>query len=266
MRAIVAALLLLASPAAAQPAPAGEQPAIPADALVPNEQARTLFEVLPSNVMTDEMVAAMFEAVPGGDTRPVDDVIEQVLARGERVTGWQESGIDLLPVIAARDGGLAGNMAEGASQFGPMLSYFVDRPIERLVRPEWVLVARRGAPFSDDNVQVAIGYISPKVILAERIAYRRQGNAYCQARAESRLYADPAIGASEADMIVLLMTMRSLWMIQQRGMCEVVEETGPGQYRTRLFDPEGHRLSAAEGQETFRIVPRRAFPARAEPR
>lgn len=263
MRCLIAALALLAAPpAAAQPASPG-QPGFPADTLAPNEQARALFDALPSHVMTDEMVETMIREALGGDARPMDEVIEQILAPGELVSGWQDSGIDLLPVIAAREGGLAGNMAEAAGQFGPTLVYLVDRPIESLVRPEWVLVGRRGGPFSGDNVQVAISHISPKVILAERIAYRRQGNAYCAAQTESRLYADPAVSASEADMIAVMITMRSLATIERRGMCEVVEEVGPGQYRTRLFDVAGHRLPAAEGPETFRIVPRPPVPGRA---
>jgi hypothetical protein len=215
--------------------------------------------------MTDAMLDAMIQSMPANATRGIEDSIGQILAPGETVSNWQNTGVDPLPVVAAREGGLAGNMVEEAGQFGPSQVYFVDRQIESLVRPEWVLVARRGAPFSGDNIQVAIGRISPKVILAERIAYRRQGNAYCQMRGESRLYADPAVAASQADMIALIITMRSLATIERRGMCEVVEEAGPGRYRTRLFDVEGHRLPAAEGPETFRIVPRAPYPGRTEP-
>lgn len=260
MRALALALALLAAaPAAAQPAPS-ERPAIPADALVPNDQARMLFEVLASNVMTDEMVETMIREALGGDARPIDNVIAQALSPGELVANWQSSGIDLLPVVAAREGGLAGQMAEGTGRFGPLFFYFVDGPIEAFVPSEWVLVGRRGAAFSGETVEVGIAHISPKVILAERIAYRRQGNAYCRVRTESRLYADPAVAASEADMIAVIITMRSLAEIERRGMCELVEEAGPGLYRTRLFDEAGHRLAASEGPETFQIVPRRPVP------
>jgi hypothetical protein len=253
-RLIVALALLAATPAAAS------EPAIPADALVPNDEARSLFEALSSNVMTDAMLDSMIRGMPADAARAIDDAIDQILAPGEAVSNWRDTGVDPLPAIAASEGGLAGNMAEGSGESGPFFLYFVDRPIENFARPEWVLVGRRGAPFSGENVQLSVVRISPKVILAERIAYRRRGNAYCQARAESRLYADPAVAASEADMIAVVTTMRSLAAIEQRGLCEVVEEAGPGQYRTRLFDVEGHRLPAAEGPETFRIVPRRPVP------
>lgn len=265
-RGLLAALVLLAAvPAAAQPA-ISDPPPIPADALVPNEEARALFEALPSHVMTDESIEATVQAMPADVSRAMDDIVSQALASGELVPGWQETGVDLLPAIAARDGGLAGNMTEGPGQFGPDLVYFVDRPIESLAAPEWVLVGRRGASVSGDHVQTAIGRLSPKVILATRIVYRRQGNAYCQARSEARLYADPAVAASEADMIAVIITMRSLAAIERLGVCEVVEQAAPGQYRTRLFDSAGHRLPAAEGSgsDTFRIVPRRPVPAGVE--
>jgi hypothetical protein len=256
MRGWIAALTLLAAvPGAAQPpAPAPLPPA----ALAPNEGARTAFEALASNALTDEMIGTMIEQALGGNTGPIDDVIERGLAPGELVPGWQASGIDLLPLVAARDGGLAGNMAEGIGQFGADRFYFVDRPIESLVSPQWVLVGRRGAAFSGENVQVGFAHVSPKVILAARVAYRRQGNAYCRTRTESRLYADPAVAASQLDWIALVMAMRSLAAVERRGLCEVVEEAGPGLYRTRLFDEQGHRLPGAEGPDTFRIVPRLA--------
>lgn len=258
MRALITALALLAaSPSVAQPA-LSDPTAIPADALVPDEDARALFEVLSSNAMTDEMLATMIRAMPGEGFRPVDQVIEQTLVPGELVAGWQASGIDLLPVIAALEGGLAGNIVEGSGQFGTDRVYLVDGPFDTFVQPEWVLVGQRGSPFSGDNVHVQVGYMSPKLILVERVAYRRQGNAYCRERAESRLYADPAVVASEFDMIAVMITMRSLAKLEQRGMCEVVEETTPGQYRTRLFDVEGRRLLGMEAQNSFRIVPRPA--------
>lgn len=258
MRALIAALALLAAaPSAAQTAPSAPTP-VPAEMLAPNEEARALFEALPSNVMTDEMIETMFRSIPAEAARGMDAAVEQILAPGELVPGWRTSGIDLLPAIAARAGGLAGNMAEGDSRFGRARVYFVDRPIESFARPEWVLVARHGAPFSADTVQVMVVPLSPKLTLVERIGYRRQDNAYCQVRAEARFYADPAVAASEADMIALIITMRSFGAIERRGMCEIVEEAGPGEYRTRMFDGEGHRLPAAEGVETFRIVARRA--------
>jgi hypothetical protein len=257
VRALVAALALLtAASGAAQPAPT-DPPAIPADALVPNDQARAFFEVLPASPMTDEMLVAAMRRVPGGaGTRPMDDIIERLLAPGEQVPDWQGLGIDLLPVVAARNGGLGGNIAEGSSQFGPVRVYLVDGPLESFLRPEWVLVGRRGSSFSGENVQIQVAQVSPKVIIAERIAYRRRGNAYCRERAESRVYADPGIAASEADMIAVMMTMRSLAMFERHGMCEVVEEVGAGEYRTRLFDVNGRRLPGLESSATFRIVPR----------
>ena len=210
--------------------------------------------------MTDELLARMIEAMPGGDPGPMDEVIEQTMAPGELVSDWQSTGIDLLPMIAALDGGLAGNIAEGRSQFGLNRAYLSDGPFGDFVQPEWVLVGRHGTPFTADNVHVGVAHISPKVILVERVAYRRQGNAYCRERAESRLYADPAVAASELDTIAVIIGMRSLTTLDRYGLCQVIEEVGAGRYRTRLFDVRGRRLPALEEPETFQIVRRPAQP------
>lgn len=259
LRFAVALALLAAAPAAAQPEPA-DPPAIPADALVPNEEARVFFEALASNVMTDELLAQMIQGMPGGDPGPMDDVIEQAMAAGELVPNWQRSGIDLLRMIAALDGGVAGNIFEARGEFGLYQTYFVDVPFEDVVHPEWVLVGRHGTPVSAENVQTGVMRVSPKVILVERTAYRREGNAYCRERAESRLYADSAVAASEFDTIAVIMGMRSLSTLEGRGLCQVMEEVGPGRYRTRLFDAAGHRLPALEEPAVFQIVRRPTQP------
>jgi hypothetical protein len=257
MRAFVAALLLLAWPAAGQPGPTGQEPAVPAEVFSPSAEAHAVFEALSTHVMTDEMLDTAIAAT-SANTRPMDEIVERSFARGEQVRDWQGQGIDVRAAVAARDGGLTGNMVTGPTQFGPAFVYYEDRPIDAFVSPEWVLVARRGAPFEGDIVQVEIGRLSPKVILAERIAYRQQGRAYCRVQAESRLYADPAVSPAEFDTIAVMMAMRSLRVLDQRSMCEVTEETGPGEYRTRIFDAEGYRLTAFDRAGTFRIVPRMA--------
>lgn len=204
--------------------------------------------------MTDQM----FDTIFGGATAklaPMDAIVESSFAPGEQVRDWQMSGIDIRATVAAREGGLAGNFAIASSPLGAGFVYYEDRPIDEVVPPDWVLIAHRGGPFEGDIVQVEIGRVSPKVILAERVSYRRQGNAYCRLQAESRLYADPQVAATGVDAIALVIMMRSLRLIEHESPCQATEEASPGEYRLRLFDAEGHRLPALDRGDTFRIVP-----------
>jgi hypothetical protein len=254
MRSVLAAALILASPAVAQPRPAAEQSSIPTEFLGPSEQMRAFFARLSAQPMTDQMFDAIFRGATA-NLAPMDAIVESSFVRGEEVPDWQTSGVDIRAAIAGREGGLAGNFAIASSPLGPAFVYYEDRSIDELVPPDWTLVARRGEPFEGDIVQVEIGRVSPKVILAERVAYRRQGNAYCRLQAESRLYADPQVTATGVDAIGLFIMMRSLRLIERERLCQVTEEAGPGEYRVRLFDAEGHRLTALDRSDAFRIVP-----------
>lgn len=259
MRSIVAALALLAAaPAAAQP-PSG-QSAVPAELLVPSEEARSFFETVQSNTLTDEILERALQA-PSGSIRQIDETIERMLTLGDPIPGWRNLGIDIRAIVASRDGGLTGNMTEGMNHSDPSFAYYVDRPIESFVSSSWLLIGRRGAAFAGENIEVDITRLSPKVVLVERIAYRREGNAYCRAQAESRLYADPAVAASQADIISSIFAMRLLAAIERVGVCEVAEDVGGGEYRIRLFDPNGHPHTTLEQRSPrARIVASRPFP------
>lgn len=267
MRWFVAAFILLAAAQAAAQPPSSGQSAVPPELLVPSEEARIFFEVLQSRPLSDETMERIIQAMPGGSARPMDDVIERVLAPGPAVPDWQQLGIDERAAIEAHEGGLAANMTEGATQYGPAYGYYMDRSIETLIPPEWVLIGRRGAPVSGESVEIGVSHLSPKLILVERIAFRHLGNAGCRTQAESRLYADPSVPASQADMIATVFTMRFLSVLERRSLCQVVEEVGQGQYRARFFDTEGHSLAAFDADQTrFRIVPFRPVPRPAAPR
>jgi hypothetical protein len=256
MRGFVAALaLLLALSAAAQP-PSPDHPAVPPELLAPNQDASTVFDALASRPLTDEVVERVIRAQSAETLRQMDELIARSFAPGELARGWQSSGVDLRAIIAARSGGLQSSMIEGASPFGPASARYLDRPIDAFVPPEWVMIGRHGAAFDGENVSIEASPLSPKIILVERIAYRRQGNAYCRMQAESRLYADPVVPASRFDLATLMMTMRALAAADHRTMCEVVESLPDGRYRFRMYDPDGHRLEGLERESpAFRIVP-----------
>ena len=115
-----------------------------------------------------------------------------MFAPGELVPDWRNAGVSLREIVTARDGGTTGNMAVATGPFGPALIYFVDEPIESVVSRDWILVARHGEPFEAEDVRIEVSRQSPKVILAERVGFRRQGRALCRERSESRLYSDHA--------------------------------------------------------------------------
>jgi hypothetical protein len=248
----VAALLLAAPVAAPAQPPAPSSPEIPPDALTPNADARALFERLAAQPAEGDLFAALDQQA----LAPMDAVIEQSLARGAQVANWSELGKDLRADLAARAGGTAGNMVEGATPFGLHRIYFSDEPIEGLVPANRVLVGRLGAPFETGIVRMETSQMSPKVILVERIGYVRRGNALCRDRSQSRLYADPAVAASEMDMIAVVITLRMLPRLERHNLCQVFEESQPGSYTLRQFDGLGYRLGGLEGIAPYRIVAR----------
>ena len=253
MRSLVAALVLLAAvPLAAQPAPSSQpDPTL----FAPSDDAREFFAGVQSRPLTDELMAAALPA-----TSPsvgwIDAMIEHMMSKGELVRSWQNLGVDEVALVAALPGGPTANMTEGANEFGPLHGYFVDRPIESLIPPQWVLVGRRGVHSLEGPVEIAISHASPKVILVERTTSRLRGNGSCREGAESLIYADPAVSASVADMLTVISTMRFLAAVESRGLCSIVEEVNPGQYRARHFDAEGHSFPEMDRQSPqFRIVP-----------
>jgi hypothetical protein len=257
LRFLIAALILCAvAPAAAQPG-ATDESVYPAAVLAPNEDSRAFFEVVALRPLTDEMIATAVAAMPDGSARRMDEVIEESLTRGEQVPNWRSTGLDLADIVGSRAGGTARNVLVRTGQFGSDVTYFDDAPLDTFIPSNLVLVARRGEPVNGEIVQVEVGHLSPKVVFAERVAYRREGNAYCREGADTRLYADPEVRASQLDMIAVLIAMRSLPSLERIGLCEVIEARGPGGYVTRSFDQEGHRLTGMDdAAETFQIVAR----------
>jgi len=263
------ALAALAAPAGAaqpaqpeQPAPSALPP-IPAEVLAPDEEAAAILQSAAERPISLEDMSGVSAEIAAS----LDAFTDQILARGEQVSGWQSLGVDLREAVRARDGGLTANMALGSNEFGFERTYFADEPFDTLVPREWVLIGRHGQPVHGEDVQVEISKIGPKVFLAERVAYRRQRNALCRVRSEARFYADPAVPATQADTIALLFGLRTLPALDRRGYCQVYEEREPGVYVTRSFDSEGYRLPALELILTpIRIVARSPIPTRAAAR
>jgi hypothetical protein len=258
---VVAVLFLFTAVAgSAQPA-ASNPPPIPADVLVPNDESRAVFEALES----DSAAAQRFAALPSEMAAPMDAVIEMAFAPGELVPGWHHAGVELRRIAGARDGGASGSMAAATGPLGSQLIYFVDEPVDSIASPDWILVARDGQPFQAEEVRIEVTRMSPKVIMAERVGYRRLGQALCRERSESRLYSDPRIPASEADVIAVGMTMRLLPTLNRRNLCHVVEEREPGVFFARYFNGEGRRLPAFDAESpAMRITARAPISTRSD--
>jgi hypothetical protein len=170
-------------------------------------------------------------------------------------------------VLAALPGGADAHMSESTTEFGPYRVYPGDPPIGALVPHNWFLVGRHGERRDGGTISIHIGRISPKIALVSRIGAEQVGNASCTLHTQTFLYADPAVPASQMDQIAVVLTMRSLPLLDRQPSCIVAEESGAGLYRPRHFDREGRRLiEQDENGLPFRIVPRAPYPAAAPPR
>lgn len=251
----VLSLLLAGVPAVAQPS----RPPIPPEMLVPNEEARAWFEVLESRIFT---VADMAE-IPPQVRALADTAVGRILRLGDTVPDWQQRGVDFHAMLAAREGGLAASMATTPGSFGPELVYFADRRLDGLAPREWALVARHGQPFEAELVQIEVIHASPKLIFIERVGYRRQGKAICRERAESRLYSDPRVAASDADLFAFAMTLALLARLDRTTLCHTTEEMPDGGYVTRAYDPQGRGYAQLNANtRPFRLVPSAPLAAR----
>lgn len=258
------AALLLAAPAAApgQPSASATQD-IPAEVLAPSAEVEAMFEALRERPATGDTLAGLTPE----QAAPMDAIIGPLFTRGETVADWQDQGVNLRALIAARPGGAAAQMFEGTAPFGPYRIYPGDAPVASLIPAQWVLVGSIGERGEGGAIQVEIARISPKVIMIERIGLEELGNATCRLHGHALFYADPAVPASEMDLMALMMGLRTLPEIHRQALCAVSEERAPGAYGTRYFDRSGRRLPQLDTQSvTLTITPRAPFPANAGPR
>ena len=246
------AALLLAAPAAAAPV----QP--PASVPPPNARAHALFEALGERPATSDVQMGFAPE----QTAQMDAVIVRSFVRGETVADWRNQGVSQRALIAARPGGAAALMFERTTPFGIHRIYPGDPPIDSLIPAQWILVGRHGERGEGGVSQVEIAHISPKVIMISRIGLEPFGNASCRLRGHVLFFADPAVPASERDVIALGIHLRAQPEVDRQGVCAVFEERAPGAYASRYFDRSGRRLPQLDaGSGIHRIRPRAPFPA-----
>ena len=246
------AALLIAS-AGRVPAQTSGPTGFPLEALVPTAEAREFFDSLERFATSGEALPDL----PDDLMAPLDPFIAPMFERGERDRNWSSSGVDMHALAEALPGGAAAHMLVGEGPFGPMAALFVDEPPESLAGSEWTPIASFGDLAPSDDVRAGFGRMSPKLLVVERIAVRREGNGLCYERVESHLYSNREVSASEADIISFVMFLRVRQMLDQRRLCMVWIEIEPGRYASRWFDLRGHRFPGLEMDGTlYSLVPR----------
>lgn len=246
--ALTALLSAAAVAACGQPPPSGTQDA----------KAHALFEALRERPATGDVRLGLTPE----QTARMDAVIASTLRRGETVANWQNEGLSQRALLASRPGGAAAQMLEGTTPDGPYRIYPGDPPIESLIPAQWVPVGRYGEPREGGVIQIEIIRLSPKVVGVARIGLEEVGNATCHLHIYAIFYADPAVPASQRDVIALGFQLRALPEVHRQALCAVWEERAPGAYGPRYFDRSGRRIPQLDAQgRTFRIARRTPFPA-----
>ena len=227
---------------------------IPREALAPNQEAIDFFAIFEARARAGEP----FPELPAELLTEMDAQLSRFYARGEQVPNWSTTGVDLYPVVAARDGGMSANMLSAPGPYGPTNSLLLDVPLDSVAPQGWALVATYGDVRGGEVVQTEYGHVSRKVMIVERVAYRRRANALCRARAETRVYSNPEVAASEADTVAFMIIHAMLPRLERDTVCHVMVEVEPGKYQDRSFDEQGYRLPLFDDDDDqpYTIVPR----------
>jgi hypothetical protein len=196
----------------------------------------------------------------------MDALIARATRPGEAVANWRREGLSQRALVAARPGGAAAQMFEATISSGLYRIYPGDAPIASLIPAQWVPVASSGARREGGMIRLEIARISPKLVGVARIGFEEVGNATCHLHAYTIFYADPAVPASQIDVIELGFHLRALRESHRLALCTHWEERAPGAYRPRFFDRSGRRIPQLDAlATTYRIVPRAPFSAPAAP-
>jgi hypothetical protein len=253
LRGALAAVAVFATAVSAPNVAAAVEPSgFPPETLAPNQEAIEFFAVIEDLLRRGEPLPDYSSEI----ARAFEPVMAEMLIRGERDPNWTTRGVDIHEVVAALAGGAGANSLSMQEEFGPAQVLLLDAPIDSVVPRGWALVGSFGELRSADIVHTEFSRISPKLMLAERVAYRRQGNALCRSRAQTRLYADPAVRASEADTIAYFAVRHLASRAELNRICSVFVERGPGIYQDEAFDEDGYRLPRLDADQPYSIVPR----------
>lgn len=240
----LAALALLAAPVAAQEpvaeaaeagADAGERPLAGMNA----EQIATFFTLVATNPDVEAQLAP---------------IAAELLEPGDPVPGWREMGVDILAELAAREGGLAGNLLRDEDQEVPTVT-----DLSGTATPDLSGFSRlvlRAVPPGGANERGFTSF-APGVWLEMAGQRTQRGKALCYA-GMSGLTLHSKVPVTEQTIDELFPTIVAVSMIDRlasREFCIVYERVSEG-YRTRSFLPDGRALPALDAEPTvLRIMP-----------
>ena len=240
----LAALSLLAAPLAAQE-PVAEAAETEADA---GER--------PLAGMNAEQIAAFFTLVATSPDIEAElaPIAAELLEPGEPVAGWREMGVDILAELAAREGGLAGDLLRDEDQEVPTVS-----DLSGTAAPDLSGFSRlvlRADPPGGANERGFTSF-APGVWLEMAGQRTRRGKALCYA-GMSGLTLHSKVPVTEQTIDELFPTIVAVSLIDRlasREFCIVYERAGEG-YRARSFLPDGRTLPALDAMPTvLRIMP-----------
>jgi hypothetical protein len=200
-------------------------------------------------------IAQFLEAF--GRSREVAEIVRQVdkelLTVGKAVPGWQGSGIDIIAELAAREGGLAGNLLRDQTGNVPGVTDFSGTAQPDL--PGFATLAMRPAQPGANERNFAS--FAPGIWVALDNRRTARGNAACyRGRAGVTIYSRTPFaewdGITTFGMAALI---AGLDRMGEGEICMVYERNGDG-YAIRGYRPDGRRLGELDDTAiAYRIMP-----------
>ncbi len=217
------------------------------------------FDAEPEPTITSQMSAdefiAFFTLFSENDemAQAFRTATEPMLEKGKRIENWREQGIDILGHLAAREGGLKGNLLRDLDR--EVLSVI---DLSGQLRPElegFDSYALRPEPVGLVAERTFIGFL-PGIWFELAVQRNRQGNALCyggyfgvtlHTRTDYRRWSeDQLIGI--ASFFAIADQLASL------EVCSIYSLDEEGHYVTRTVLPDGTDLPAMNGQADASVV------------
>lgn len=222
----------------------------------------------PSSLTAEELV----EFLRAYRSDPViSDIVEQEIAKltqpGEAVPGWQESGVDILAILAAKDGGIAGNILHERSDD---LHAFTDFSGSLRPKPSGYTsyVLEPIPEGSGSNIEERFfADVAPGLWIEISQARSQLGNALCY----SGLYeltlhsARPHTEWTEDDLFMFASIFGAVEQLAAEEMCIVYDRDDSGAVTSMVFTPDGRAIDGLNADPIVgQIVPAKELQATME--